>query len=58
MPVSLIEELLNFWVKIDPLSAHDRFGVWREGQNDDLVLAVALACWWGEQGPRLKVWMG
>lgn len=21
---------------------------WREGQHDDLVLAVALACWYGE----------
>jgi hypothetical protein len=22
-----------------------QFGVWREGAHDDLVLAVALACW-------------
>ena len=54
----LLQELMEFKVKIDPLTAHDSYGAWREGQHDDLVLAVALACWWGEQGPRLKVLMG
>ena len=24
---------------------HEQFGAWREGEHDDLVLAVALACW-------------
>jgi hypothetical protein len=23
----------------------DSYGCWREGAHDDLVLAVALACW-------------
>ena len=34
-------------------AANETFGVWREGQHDDLVLAVALACWWAERCPPL-----
>jgi hypothetical protein len=45
----LIKELLNFRVKIDPLTAHDSYAAWREGMHDDLVLATALACWIGEE---------
>lgn len=48
----LVRELLNFQVRIDPLTAHDSYGAWREGTHDDLVLAVALACWRGEWMPR------
>lgn len=40
-------ELGNFRVKITS-TAHDTYGVWREGVHDDLVLAVALACWYRE----------
>jgi hypothetical protein len=29
--------------------AHDIYGAWREGAHDDLVLATALACWYGER---------
>jgi hypothetical protein len=32
-------------------TAHETFGAWRQGQHDDLVLAVALACWWAERNP-------
>ena len=28
-------------------TAHDSYGAWREGQHDDLVLALALALWAG-----------
>lgn len=45
---TLIKELLNFKVKIDPQTAHDSYSAWRENIHDDLVLAVALACWIGE----------
>ena len=54
---TLIEELLNFKVKIDPKTAHDSYEAWREGIHDDLVLAVALACWYGERRqpiPRIR----
>lgn len=45
---TLVEELLNFQVKISD-SGHDSYGVWREGVHDDLVLAVAMACWVAEK---------
>jgi len=35
-----------------PQTAHDAYSAWREGQHDDVVLARALACWWGEAGTR------
>ena len=47
---TLQRELLGFQVKITA-SAHDTYGAWREGAHDDLVLAVALACWYCETHP-------
>lgn len=44
----LIQELLHFRVKIDLVTAHDSYGPWRERVHDDLVLAIALACWYGQ----------
>lgn len=44
----LLQELLNFKVKITA-AANDTYGAWREGQHDDLVLAVAVACWAADQ---------
>ncbi len=48
---ALTRELLNFKVKIS-LAGRDSYGAgtatldaWREGEHDDLVLAVAVACW-------------
>ena len=45
----LVRELLHFRVKITIATAHDSYETWREGDHDDLVLAVALACWAGER---------
>ena len=45
---TLAKELANFRVTIDPKTAHESFAAWRERDHDDLVLAVALACWAGE----------
>ena len=48
---TLKKELLNFKVKVS-LAGAEQFGAWREGDHDDLVLAVALAMWLGEQRRR------
>ena len=44
----MAKELQNFKVKITA-SANETFGAWREGQHDDIVLAVAMAAWLGER---------
>src|SRR5215203_6294601 len=49
---TLVKELLNFRVKINISTAHDSYEAWREGDHDDLVLSVALACWAGERYMR------
>ena len=47
----LIAELQTYQVKISD-AGHDSYNA-REGKHDDLVLALALACWLGQQrGPR------
>jgi hypothetical protein len=46
---TLKRELLNFKVKINIATGHDSYEAWREGDHDDLVLAVAMACWCGER---------
>lgn len=48
----LQRELLNFRVKIDPVTSHDSYASWRESEHDDLVLATAIALWWGDRQPR------
>ena len=40
---TLIEELRDYRVKISP-TGHDSYDA-RSGQHDDLILAVALCCW-------------
>ncbi len=45
----LADELLRFKVKINPDTAHDSYGAWRDGEHDDLVLAAAIAAWWGNR---------
>ncbi len=41
---ALVRELAEMRVKLSG-SAHQRYGAGRSGEHDDLVLAVALACW-------------
>lgn len=45
-------EMLNFKVKIDPVTAHDSYAAWRDNEHDDLVLSAALAAWWAERAPK------
>lgn len=51
---ALISELRGYEVKIDPLTAHDSYSAWREGVHDDLVFAVCLASWMGENQRRMR----
>lgn len=45
----LQSELGTFRVAISA-KGHDSYAAWRERDHDDLVLALALACWCGEHG--------
>jgi hypothetical protein len=44
---TLIRELEQFKTKVMAASSTDALIAWREGANDDLVLALALAVWVG-----------
>jgi hypothetical protein len=50
---ALLGELANFRRSLTP-TGRERYAagegdvLWREQEHDDLVLATALACWWGE----------
>ncbi len=55
---TLINELLQFQVKISLETAHDSYGAWREGTHDDMVLALALVCWHEERHPNLMEGIG
>jgi len=41
---TLVEEMAGMRVRVTP-SGHEQYAAWREGEHDDMVLAVALACW-------------
>ena len=41
---ALLKEMADMQVKVS-LAGNEQYGAWREGTHDDLVLAVALACW-------------
>ena len=56
MPESamLVRELAAFQLKVSA-AAKEELDAWREGAHDDLVLAVAVAAWLGEQAMRRLV---
>lgn len=45
----LVREMQNFKVKLNAETGHDSYEHWRASDHDDLVLAVALACWFGHR---------
>jgi hypothetical protein len=45
---TLLHELEGYQCKITA-AAHVQYGAWREGEHDDLLLAVALATWYAER---------
>ena len=42
---TLRAELQNFRMKQNAATAHESYEHWRDGDHDDLVLAVAVAAW-------------
>jgi hypothetical protein len=44
----LVEEMGQFTMKVSAETGNETYESWRERDHDDLVLALALACWWGE----------
>ena len=52
----LVRELGNFRAKVS-LAANPLEAEWREGQDDDLVLAVALGCWQAGRMPAAVRWV-
>lgn len=52
---TLIRELEQFKTKIVAASSTDALVAWREGANDDLVLALALAVWVGLSHRYIRV---
>lgn len=51
---TLVEEMLAMRVRITP-AMHEQYGAWRQGEHDDLVLAVAMAVW-GAKKARPDLW--
>lgn len=46
---TLAAEMADMRVRITA-AGNTQHGAWREGSNDDLVFAVALACWGAREG--------
>jgi hypothetical protein len=53
----LTRELVNFRFKVGHNGPEDALG-WREGPDDDLVLALAIAAWEAERRPGLASGFG
>lgn len=51
----LVREFQNFKVKINA-HQNEQYESWRERDHDDLVLAVAMACWISEKGNK-QFWL-
>lgn len=51
----LKRELQNFKAKINIATGHDSYEAWREGDHDDLVLALAIGVWYAERPRELRL---
>jgi hypothetical protein len=51
----LREEMRTFSVKVSLATGNESFEAWRDRDHDDLVLAAALAVWFGERCQRRLV---
>ncbi len=48
---TLKQELRNFRYKLSDITGNDTYGAGRDGEHDDLVLAVAVAAWFAKNEP-------
>jgi hypothetical protein len=55
---TLMQELLNFRVKVSLSTGHESFEAWRERDSDDLVLALACALWYAKRAELRGVQLG
>jgi hypothetical protein len=55
---TFVKELRNFRIKVNISTAHDSYEAWREGDHDDLVLAVGMAVWAAIAKPRRSPLVG
>lgn len=53
----LVQELVILRAKVTAASEAAALA-WREGEHDDLVLAVAVAAWEAERARGVNVWWG
>jgi len=51
---TLVRELLAFQAKLTA-TGHDTYEAWREGEHDDLVLALSLALWLPANGKCVRL---
>jgi hypothetical protein len=54
LAAALTQEMSTFKVKVNSATGNESFESWREKDHDDLVLAVGLACWFGELHPPFQ----
>jgi hypothetical protein len=54
----IMAEMETFVAKINPDTGHESFLQWREQEHDDLILSLAMACWYGEYwgDKKTRVW--
>jgi hypothetical protein len=52
---ALVKEMGTFTVKVNVATGAESFEAWRERDNDDLVLSVAMGVWWRERGVVARV---
>jgi hypothetical protein len=45
---TLVDELMNFWMK-PVLPSTEPLAAWREGPQDRMIVALAVATWWIER---------